>query len=1083
MNRTHLHCQCEPITTRVATARVEHRDLTAVTVRRTTCVRWRQGRRTITSAGARHRVGGWVTSRTSSDSTGESMAASLRQVLEGRDPVSGDRLSRSRHRRVPGFDLTFCAPKSVSVLWALSDHDVARAVRDAHGIAVEAALRYLEEQACWSRRGTNGVVQVAGTDSSAPRFGIARAEPVTRTCTLTWSSRTRPAATTADGARSTVVTCICTPRPPATSTRPNSGPSSAAASVSSGHRSSTASPTSSASRRRCSIGSRLDGTRSNRRWQNVVSASARAAQYAVLDTRQAKDYDVDPTYLHRRWADQVAEIGWDSRRAPGTGRPDHPRAADPPPDRDHPCTPGRPRRTDRQASTFDRRDGHARLVRRAHRRRRHRAHRTARRRDPRRSGRRAARSRRARPGRHDAPTRERPGDRHPQRPGPATRPTNSSTSKAASCAAPDADATGRRRRRRRLRGARGVGRPPGSQRAGRDGRHAHHLGTCGRCRDRRGRDRQDVQPRRRPRRLATLRTSRHRLPRSARAAAELETTAGIPQPHHRQPARRSRRPPPPWPDRATRCWSSTKPAWSAPAYSPGSSTTRTRLTPRSCSSVIPANSPRSTPADCCAASAVASPRSDSPRIDANTNPGNATALDHLRDGHVDEAIAAYHQHGRIHTHDTAIGARDAMTADWWAATLAGDRALMLAPRWSDVDDLNARARHHYQDAGMLTGPILTDRRPPLPGRRSDHDPAQRPPTRRPQRNLRHHHRRRPHPPVADGPHRHRHRPRLAGRVPRRRSRPSRLRHHDPQSPRPNRRPCLRARLRHALPRSRLRRPLPRPTPRTTSTSSTDTPTRSPRPRSSCHPTRSTHSRESLAVSHAQHLAVDTGVDRDQIGHTLDTLIHERDRLQQLQRACPPSHAYEINTLTTRRDDIAEQLAYSCRNLETIETQRGWRHRKDRNARRIILTNQTGDLGAWLTRLDDTLARARAEHHRHEQFIAEHSDDLHRLPDTERAIHARIHQLVDADTIDPPAYLRHLGTPPDQPVALDRWRRAAHYVERQRAEHHITDPDQPFGPEPVDPTATSWHFHHHNLDQLIAPIHNPAPTVDLGIEFA
>ena len=53
-----------------------------------------------------------------------------------------------------------------------------------------------------------------------------------------------------------------------------------------------------------------------------------------------------------------------------------------------------------------------------------------------------------------------------------------------------------------------------------------------------------------------------------------------------------------------------------------------------------------------------------------------------------------------------------MTADWWAATLAGDQVLMLATRWSDVDDLNARARAHLHDAGMLTGPTLTvDDRP------------------------------------------------------------------------------------------------------------------------------------------------------------------------------------------------------------------------------------------------------------------------------------------------------------------------------------------------------------------------------------
>jgi hypothetical protein len=66
---------------------------------------------------------------------------------------------------------------------------------------------------------------------------------------------------------------------------------------------------------------------------------------------------------------------------------------------------------------------------------------------------------------------------------------------------------------------------------------------------------------------------------------------------------------------------------------------------------------------------------------------------------------------------------------------------------------------------------------------------------------------------------------------------------------------------------------------------------------------------------------DTGIDRDAIRHALDALIRERDRLHELQRACPPSRAYEISTLTTRRDDITEQLADVRHDLETIENPR------------------------------------------------------------------------------------------------------------------------------------------------------------------
>ncbi len=43
----------------------------------------------------------------------------LRHVLAGADPYSGTRLAAHPARKVPGFDLTFRAPKSVSLLWAL----------------------------------------------------------------------------------------------------------------------------------------------------------------------------------------------------------------------------------------------------------------------------------------------------------------------------------------------------------------------------------------------------------------------------------------------------------------------------------------------------------------------------------------------------------------------------------------------------------------------------------------------------------------------------------------------------------------------------------------------------------------------------------------------------------------------------------------------------------------------------------------------------------------------------------------------------------------------------------------------------
>jgi len=81
----------------------------------------------------------------------------LRSVLTGADPSTGERLHRARNRKVPGWDLTFRAPKSVSILWGLGEPDVARQVVAAHEAAVARAVSYMEDTAAWTRTGHNGI--------------------------------------------------------------------------------------------------------------------------------------------------------------------------------------------------------------------------------------------------------------------------------------------------------------------------------------------------------------------------------------------------------------------------------------------------------------------------------------------------------------------------------------------------------------------------------------------------------------------------------------------------------------------------------------------------------------------------------------------------------------------------------------------------------------------------------------------------------------------------------------------------------------------------------------------------------------
>jgi conjugative relaxase-like TrwC/TraI family protein len=93
---------------------------------------------------------------------GEVEGEELRALLEGRHPGTGAKLGRGfGASSARGFDATFSAPKSVSVLWALTPDAWVRAeVLAAHDTAVDAALGWLEQHGAVTRRGTNGVHQV-----------------------------------------------------------------------------------------------------------------------------------------------------------------------------------------------------------------------------------------------------------------------------------------------------------------------------------------------------------------------------------------------------------------------------------------------------------------------------------------------------------------------------------------------------------------------------------------------------------------------------------------------------------------------------------------------------------------------------------------------------------------------------------------------------------------------------------------------------------------------------------------------------------------------------------------------------------
>ena len=105
--------------------------------------------------------------------SGEVEADQLTGMLTGHGPASGEPLGlRAVGGRgpVPGFDLTFSAPKSVSLLWGLGGPIAGVEVNQAHRAAVDAALNYLQREACWTRRGAGGAEFVEGNGYLAAAF-------------------------------------------------------------------------------------------------------------------------------------------------------------------------------------------------------------------------------------------------------------------------------------------------------------------------------------------------------------------------------------------------------------------------------------------------------------------------------------------------------------------------------------------------------------------------------------------------------------------------------------------------------------------------------------------------------------------------------------------------------------------------------------------------------------------------------------------------------------------------------------------------------------------------------------------------
>lgn len=108
------------------------------------------------------------------DLTGAEKQAAARRAtdrfLAGRPGGKTGRVVRPARQPVAGYDMTFSVPKSYSIAWGLGDDRMRQMIEGWQETAIAATLRYVEDQALFTRRGADGIATLETGGLVAARF-------------------------------------------------------------------------------------------------------------------------------------------------------------------------------------------------------------------------------------------------------------------------------------------------------------------------------------------------------------------------------------------------------------------------------------------------------------------------------------------------------------------------------------------------------------------------------------------------------------------------------------------------------------------------------------------------------------------------------------------------------------------------------------------------------------------------------------------------------------------------------------------------------------------------------------------------
>ncbi len=414
------------------------------------------------------------------------------------------------------------------------------------------------------------------------------------------------------------------------------------------------------------------------------------------------------------------------------------------------------------------------------------------------------------------------------------------------------------------------------------------------------------------------------------------------------------------------------------------------------------------------------------------------AIAQLRHGQIDPALAAYSDHGRLHTAPNGDELREQLVSDWYATSRVGDETLMLAQHRNAVDDLNLRARRRLIADGIISGPALDH--DGVVFQQGDEIVCERNNRKLGLRNGMHgtitnidEETQSIEFVMRDG---------TSQTIPARYLEAGHVSYgyattiHKAQGKTTGK--CFVLATDHidrelgyvAMSRGRdenrlyIVETIPDPEQHVPAVEEP--------------PASIETIAKALAVSHREHLAVDHRPAWTARRKELDRLQTEIDRLERLRQRMPEDRTKEFEAIRDRYSREVSTYESVVAKRDAAESKVTFK-RGEKRAAIAAAQRHVDRVSAQLTTAKEALDMITAQHREHQAFIAEHGDIKTELSTASTAKFERIRQFVDSYRDDPPEYIKTLGPIPDGGIDFSKiWRTKAVVVEMYPVHAHVTD---------------------------------------------